>query len=52
MFNLNLTKYTDDMAEVCDQAKQEAKMEKQLKKLGETWKDVAFQFTPMKDSDI
>ena len=52
IFALNLNKYQDDVSEIADQAKQEAKMEKTLKKLSETWSGIKFQFTPMKDSDL
>ena len=36
IFALNLNKYQEDVEEIADQAKQEAKMEKTLKKLQET----------------
>lgn len=52
IFALNLNKYQEDVEEIADQAKQEAKMEKTLKKLQETWSNIKFQFTPMKDSDL
>ena len=42
IWNLNLNKYAEDVEETTDQAKQEAKMEKTLNKLNETWKDIKF----------
>ena len=50
--NLNLDKYKEDVEEITDQARQEAKMEKTLAKLQENWKDVLFEFTPYKDSGV
>lgn len=44
IYNLNLNKYAEDVEETTDQAKQEAKMEKTLLKLNETWKEVKFNF--------
>jgi len=52
VFELNLGKYKEDVEEITDQARQEAKMEKTLKKLDETWKDICFEFTKHKDTDI
>lgn len=52
IWNLNLNKYQEDIEEICDQSKQEAKMERTLKKLTETYAVVKYQFTPMKDSDV
>lgn len=52
IFNLNLNKYAEDVLDTTEQAKQEAKMEKTLAKLTGIWKEVKFQFTPMKDSDV
>lgn len=52
VYNLNLNKYAEDVEEVTEQAKAEAKMEKTLKKLDETWRVVEFQFTQHKDTDI
>jgi dynein heavy chain len=49
---LNLNKYAEDVEETTDQAKQEAKMEKTLNKLNETWKDIKFQFDMHKGSDV
>jgi dynein heavy chain len=52
IYNLNLGKYQEDVEEITDQARQEAKMEKTLEKLQETWKDVTFEFSPHKDSGV
>lgn len=52
VYNLNLNKYQEDVEEITDQARQEAKMEKTLLKLEETWKDITFEFTPLKSTDI
>jgi dynein heavy chain len=52
VYNLNLNKYQEDVEEITDQAKQEAKMEKTLAKLNETWKDVKFMYTIHKGSDV
>jgi len=52
IYDLNLGKYQEDVEEITDQAKQEAKMEKTLARLEETWKDVIFEFAPHKDSGV
>lgn len=52
VFNLNLNKYQEDVEEITDQARQEARMEKTLVKLDETWKDVCFDLKKHKDTDI
>ena len=52
VYKLNLNKYQEDVEEITDQAKQEAKMEKTLMKLEETWKDVEFEFNQHKDSNV
>jgi len=52
IYDLNLGKYQEDVEEITDQARQEAKMEKTLEKLQEVWKDVMFEFTPHKDSGV
>ena len=44
IYELNLGKYQEDVEEICDQARQEAKMEKTLHKLEATWKDICFDF--------
>lgn len=41
---LNLGKYIDDVEEIADQAKQEAKMEKTLAKIEKEWELVEFDF--------
>ena len=52
VYNLNLNKYQEDVEEITDQARQEAKMEKTLAKLNEVWKDIKFQFDIHKGSDV
>lgn len=52
IYDLNLGKFQEDVEEITDQARQEAKMEKTLAKLDETWKDVVFDFSPHKDSGV
>jgi dynein heavy chain len=52
VYNLNLNKYQEDVEEITDQARQEAKMEKTLNKLEETWKDVTFEFSQHKNTDL
>lgn len=52
IYNLSLEKFKDDVEEVCEQSKQEAKMEKNLAKLKETWTVIEFVFTQMKDSEV
>jgi len=52
IWDLNLNKFQEDIEEICDQAKQEAKMERTLKKLKDVYSAVKYQFTPMKDSDV
>ena len=42
--NLNLTKYMDEIEEICDQACQEAKMEKTLRNIEEFWDTIEFEF--------
>jgi dynein heavy chain len=44
IYDLNLGKYVEDVEEICDQANQEAKMEKTLKRVALFWKDVDFEF--------
>jgi hypothetical protein len=44
IYNLNLGKYQEDVEEITDQARQEAKMEKTLAKLVVAWKDIEFDF--------
>ncbi len=52
VYNLNLNKYVEDVEEITDQARQEAKMEKTLVKLEGTWKDVPFEFSQHKNTDL
>lgn len=52
IYELELGKYQEDVEEIADQAKQEARMEKTLKKLKDTWKDIEFEFTDHKDSGV
>jgi dynein heavy chain len=52
VYNLNLGDYKEDVEEITDQAKQEAKMEKTLAKLEETWKDIKFEFVQHKNTDV
>jgi dynein heavy chain len=52
IYNLNIGKYQEDVEEITDQARQEAKMEKTLAKLDGTWNDVEFDFAPHKDSGV
>jgi len=52
VYLLNLDKHVEDVEEITDQAKQEAKMEKTLAKLEDIWKDVCFEFQPHKDSGV
>jgi len=49
---LNIGKYQEDVEEITDQARQEAKMEKTLAKLDGSWNDVEFDFAPHKDSGV
>lgn len=49
---MNLGDYKEDVEEITDQAKQEAKMEKTLAKLEETWKDIKFEFSQHKDTPV
>ena len=52
VYNLNLNKYQEDVEEITDQARQEAKMEKTLVKLEEIWKDITFEFSMHKNTDL
>jgi dynein heavy chain len=52
VYNLNLQDYKEDVEEITDQAKQEAKMEKTLAKLEEIWKDIKFDFFQHKNTDV
>merc|ERR1711915_519808 len=52
MWNMELHKFPDIVEETAEQAKQEAKMEKTLLKLKDTWMAVEFSFEAHKDSDV
>jgi dynein heavy chain len=52
VFELKLGDHAEEIEEITDQAKQEAKMQKTLAKLEESWKDVEFVFKPHKDSGV
>jgi len=52
IYDLNLGNYKEDVEEITDQAKQEAKMESTLAILDEKWKDVVFEFRAHKDSGV
>jgi dynein heavy chain len=52
IYDLELGKFQEDVEEITDQARQEAKMEKTLNKLEELWKDVVFEFQAHKDSGV
>jgi dynein heavy chain len=52
IYSLNLQDIKEDVEEISDQPKQEAKMEKTLAKLEETWKDIKFEFYQHKNTDI
>jgi dynein heavy chain len=47
---LKLFDYKDAVEEVTEQAKNEAKMEKNLNKIDEKWRDVEFELLPHKES--
>ena len=52
IYELNIGKYQEDVEEITDQARQEAKMEKTLAKLDGSWNEVEFDFSPHKDSGV
>ena len=52
IYSLDLGQHKEDVEEITDQAKQEAKMEKTLAKLEETWKEIKFEFTQHKNTDV
>ena len=52
IYDLNLGAYQEDVEEITDQAKQEAKMEKTLAKLDVDWAVVEFEFDAHKDSGV
>lgn len=52
IWNLRLFDIKDQIEEITDQAKNEAKMEKSLKKIIEFWKNINFEQVPHKNSDV
>ena len=52
IWDLQLTKIAEDVEEITDQAVQEARMEKQLKAIAEFWKDIKFDFSRYKNTDV
>ena len=52
VFDLNLGKFAEEVAEITDQAKQEARMEKTLKKLEEIWAGIEFLLQEHKSSGV
>ena len=52
VFALNLNKFSDEVEEITDQARQEERMEKTLNKLEETWKDMEFQIEEHKGTGV
>jgi dynein heavy chain len=52
IYDLELGKIGEDIEEICDQAGQEAKMERTLKMIAETWVSIEFVFRPHKGSDV
>ena len=52
IYDLNLPRYNEQVEEIADQARQEAKMEKTLEKLGETWDVIPFDMAQHKNTDI
>lgn len=52
IYDLNLNKYKEDVEEITDQSRQEAKMEKTLAKLHETWVDILFEFREHKGTGV
>lgn len=51
MWNLELHKFPDVVEDTADQAKQESKMEKTIKKIAKEWADVEFEFEAHKGSE-
>jgi dynein heavy chain, axonemal len=49
---LELHKFEEEVGEIVDRAQKEEKMEQSLKKLGETWERMEFQFTKHKDTGL
>lgn len=52
IWDLKLFDYKDNIEDITDQSKQELKMEKQLKKIIDFWRDVEFELVQHKTTDI
>lgn len=52
IWDLKLFDYKDGIEEITDQAKQELKMERALKKIIDFWRDIEFELMQHKNSDI
>jgi len=52
IYDLNLNKYKEDVEEITDQSRQEAKMEKTLGILQERWVDIIFEFKEHKGTGM
>lgn len=52
IYELNLNKYKEDVEEITDQSRQEAKMENTLNKLQQTWVDIIFEFKEHKGTGM
>lgn len=52
MWNMELHKCSEAVEDTTDQAKQEAKMEKTIAKLNESWSNIEFNFEQHKSSDV
>jgi dynein heavy chain len=52
LFEMDLHKYAEQVEDTVDQARNEAKMEKTLKKIKETWDVITFEKTQHKQTDI
>ena len=48
---LHLHEFVDDVAEIVDRAQKELIIEKQLKKIDETWQNMCIEFHPYEDAD-
>ena len=52
LFDMELHKFSEPVEDIVDQARNEAKMEKTLKKIKETWDVITFEKTQHKNTDI
>ena len=52
LFDMELHKFSEPVEDIVDQARNEAKMEKTLKKIKETWDVILFEKTQHKNTDI